>query len=104
MAVPRATVKVREGTHFAPSLIGVGRRFPEPQLTNLLRHPEKRMRDGGMPPVNVDDAHLQLLVSYLSGLNASATPGVHTAAGPRPLARQVVSLPLPRLLKHRGLR
>ena len=70
-----------EGTHFAPSLIGVGRRFPEPQLTNLLRHPEKRMRDGGMPPVNVDDAHLQLLVSYLSGLNASATPGVHTAAG-----------------------
>ena len=64
-----------EGTHFAPSLIGVGRRFPEPQLTNLLRHPEKRMRDGGMPPVNVDDAHLQLLVSYLSGLSSSATPG-----------------------------
>ena len=70
-----------EGTHFAPSLIGVGRRFPEPQLTNLLRHPEKRMRDGGMPPVNVDDAHLQLLVSYLSGLNSSAIPGVHSAAG-----------------------
>jgi ubiquinol-cytochrome c reductase cytochrome b subunit len=73
-----------EGTHFAPSLIGVGRRFPEPQLTNLLRHPEKRMRDGGMPPVNVDDAHLQLLVSYLSGLNSSATPGVHSVAGSSP--------------------
>ncbi len=70
-----------EGTHFAPSLIGVGHRFPEPQLTNLLRHPEKRMRDGGMPPVNVDDAHLQLLVLYLSGLSSSATPGGHPAAG-----------------------
>ena len=69
-----------EGTHFAPSLIGVGRRFPEPQLTNLLRHPEKRMRDGGMPPVNVDDAHLQLLVLYLSGLGSSTTQGVHPAA------------------------
>ena len=71
-----------EGTHFAPSLIGVGRRFPEPQLTNLLRHPEKRMRDGGMPPVNVDDAHLQLLVSYLSGLSSSTTPAAHSAVGP----------------------
>ncbi len=70
-----------EGTHFAPSLIGVGSRFPEPKLTNLLRHPEKRMRDGGMPPVNVDDAHLQMLVLYLSGLSSSATSGVHAAAG-----------------------
>jgi ubiquinol-cytochrome c reductase cytochrome b subunit len=77
-----------EGTRFAPSLIGVGRRFPEPQLTNLLRHPAKRMRDGGMPPVNVDDAHLQLLVAYLSGLSsnpagspATATQAAHPAAG-----------------------
>ncbi len=76
-----------EGTRFAPSLIGVGRRFPEPQLTNLLRHPAKRMRDGGMPPVNVDDAHLQLLVLYLSGLSSNpqgpvttASQGVHPAA------------------------
>jgi mono/diheme cytochrome c family protein len=29
------------------------------------------MRDGGMPAVNVDDEHLQLLVSYLSGLSAN---------------------------------
>ena len=77
-----------EGTRFAPSLIGVGRRFPEPQLTNLLRHPAKRMRDGGMPAVNVDDAHLQLLVLYLSGLSSNpqgsattASQGVHPAAG-----------------------
>jgi quinol-cytochrome oxidoreductase complex cytochrome b subunit/mono/diheme cytochrome c family protein len=77
-----------DGTHFAPSLIGVGRRFPESQLTNLLRHPAKRMRDGGMPPVNVDDAHLQLLVLYLSGLSSNpqgsattASQGVHPAAG-----------------------
>jgi ubiquinol-cytochrome c reductase cytochrome b subunit len=59
------------GTHFAPSLIGVGQRFPGPKLPNLLRHPEKRMSDGGMPAVNVDDAHLQLLVAYLSGLGST---------------------------------
>jgi hypothetical protein len=47
----------------------------------LVVHPEKRMRDGGMPPVNLDDAHLQLLVLYLSGLRSSATQGVHPAAG-----------------------
>ncbi len=73
------------GTHFAPSLIGVGQRFPGPQLPNLLRHPEKRMRDGGMPAVNVDDAHLQLLVSYLSSLGsnpAAASPGMQPAAPP----------------------
>ncbi len=73
------------GTHFAPSLIGVGQRFPGPQLPNLLRHPEKRMRDGGMPPVNVDDAHLQLLVTYLSGLGsnpAAPSPGMQPAGAP----------------------
>ncbi len=73
------------GTHFAPSLIGVGQRFPGSQLPNLLRHPEKRMRDGGMPAVNVDDAHLQLLVSYLSGLSsnpAAPSPGMQPAAAP----------------------
>jgi ubiquinol-cytochrome c reductase cytochrome b subunit len=73
------------GTHFAPSLIGVGQRYPGPRLSNLLRHPEKRMRDGGMPPVNVDDAHLQLLVSYLSGLSsnlAAPSAGLQPAAPP----------------------
>jgi ubiquinol-cytochrome c reductase cytochrome b subunit len=73
------------GTHFAPSLIGVGQRYPGPRLPNLLRHPEKRMRDGGMPPVNVDDAHLQLLVSYLSGLSsnpAAPSPGLQPAGPP----------------------
>jgi mono/diheme cytochrome c family protein len=38
-----------------------------------------------MPPVNVDDAHLQLLVSYLSGLSsnlAAPSAGLQPAAPP----------------------
>jgi ubiquinol-cytochrome c reductase cytochrome b subunit len=33
------------GTHFAPSLIGVGAKFPGDQLPNLLRHPTAKMRN-----------------------------------------------------------
>jgi mono/diheme cytochrome c family protein len=67
----------------------------------LLRHPEKRMSDGGMPAVNVDDAHLQLLVAYLSGLGstpagAAASPtAVPSAPGGVPSA--VAQAPRPPL-------
>ena len=46
------------GTHFAPSLIGVGSKFPGPALPNLLHHPTAKMRAGGMPTVKVNDAQL----------------------------------------------
>ena len=37
-------------------------------LAGLLRHPSNKMRDGGMPAINLPDASLQQLAAYLSSL------------------------------------
>jgi mono/diheme cytochrome c family protein len=65
-----------EGTHFAPSLIGVGKKFPGNALPTLLHHPTSKMRAGGMPTVKVNDAQLVQLVAFLSSLApaSAATP------------------------------
>ena len=64
-----------EGTHFAPSLIGVGKKFPGDALPTLLHNPTSKMRAGGMPVVKVNDAQLVQLVAFLSSLApGSATP------------------------------
>jgi ubiquinol-cytochrome c reductase cytochrome b subunit len=60
------------GTHFAPSLIDITKKYPPAQLTNLLHHPKPAMRAGGMPAVTVNDAQMKQLVAYLSGLGAAA--------------------------------
>ena len=60
--------KEAQGTHFAPSLIGITKKYPPAQLTDLLHHPKKEMRAGGMPAVTVNDAQMKQLVAYLSGL------------------------------------
>jgi mono/diheme cytochrome c family protein len=57
-----------QGTHFAPTLTGITKKYPPAQLTNLLHHPQKTMNDGGMPAVKVNEAQMQQLVAYLSGL------------------------------------
>jgi ubiquinol-cytochrome c reductase cytochrome b subunit len=57
-----------EGTHFAPSLIGVGMKFPGAALPTLLHNPTSKMRAGGMPVVKVNDAQLAQLVTFLSSL------------------------------------
>jgi mono/diheme cytochrome c family protein len=83
------------GTHFAPSLIGVGARFPGQQLPNLLRHPTSKMRNGGMPVPTVNDAQLRDLVAYLSGLSSApaanpvARAGASAGAVPTPGAPAV---------------
>ena len=106
-AVPRAMGRTPGGHPLLRRLSESAKKRPGPQLPNLLRHPEKRMRDGGMPAVNVDDAHLQLLVSYLSGLGsnpAAPSPGMQPAAAPSfPQTRQAgFLLRLPRLLRRRS--
>jgi ubiquinol-cytochrome c reductase cytochrome b subunit len=80
-----------EGTHFAPSLIGVGKKFPGNALPALLHHPTSKMRDGGMPIVKVNDAQMVQLVAFLSSLApaSAATPGAQanapaTASTPKP--------------------
>jgi ubiquinol-cytochrome c reductase cytochrome b subunit len=62
-----------EGTHFAPSLIGVGKKFPGNALPTLLHHPTSKMRAGGMPTVKVNDAQLVELVAFLASLAPAST-------------------------------
>jgi ubiquinol-cytochrome c reductase cytochrome b subunit len=73
-----------EGTHFAPSLIGVGKKFPGNALPTLLHHPTSKMRAGGMPTVKVNDAQLVQLVAFLSSLApaSAATPAAQDNASP----------------------
>ncbi len=69
------------GTRFAPSLVGITRKFPDGQVAGLLRHPTAAMRAGGMPTFNLTDTQIQQLVSYLSSLEpAAAAPGAAQAA------------------------
>ena len=72
--------KSAQGTHFAPSLIGITKKYPPAQLTNLLHHPKKAMRAGGMPAVTVNDAQMKELVAYLSNLGAAPAKGSAPAA------------------------
>jgi ubiquinol-cytochrome c reductase cytochrome b subunit len=101
-----------QGTHFAPSLIGVGEKFPGNALPTLLHHPTSKMRAGGMPTVKVNDAQLVQLVAFLSSLapasaaapaaqgNASSTPpatkpgSAPVGASQAPPAQQAVAVPL----------
>ena len=80
-----------EGTHFAPSLIGVGRKFPGAALPTLLHKPTSKMRAGGMPTVKVNDSQMVQLVAFLTGLApaSAATPSAKgndaaTAPAPKP--------------------
>ncbi len=91
-----------QGTHFAPTLIGITKKYPPAQLTNLLHHPKKQMRDGGMPPVTVNDAQMKQLVAYLSDLgtvpakeSSSAGQGTPSATGQptRPAASNATEAP-----------
>ncbi|HUY82568.1 MAG TPA: c-type cytochrome [Acidobacteriaceae bacterium] len=68
-----------QGTHFAPSLINITKKYPPAQLTNLLHHPKKAMRAGGMPPVTVNDAQMKQLVTYLSQLGSMPAKAPATA-------------------------
>lgn len=77
-----------EGTRFAPSLIGIAKKFPGDRLPYLLRHPTSKMRAGGMPTVALNEAQMRQLVEYLSSLEAApaslpvtqATSSVRTAS------------------------
>jgi ubiquinol-cytochrome c reductase cytochrome b subunit len=57
-----------QGSDAAPQLIGVGHKFSADQLAYLLHHRTAKMIEGGMPPVNLDEADTEALVAYLRGL------------------------------------
>ncbi len=62
------------GTHFAPALVRVSARFPGAALPNLLRHPDAKMKAGGMPPVTTNAADMKKLLSYLTSLDVAPSP------------------------------
>ena len=64
---------IGQGTHFAPTLVGIGGKYPGDKLPTLLQHPDSKMRAGGMPPVTINPAQMKQLVSYLSSLSITPT-------------------------------
>jgi ubiquinol-cytochrome c reductase cytochrome b subunit len=57
-----------EGTAGAPPLIGVGQKYSPDQLAYLLHHRTQKMIEGGMPPVDLNQADTEALVAYLRSL------------------------------------
>ncbi len=57
------------GTAAAGSLTGIGQRYTDPQLIELLRTPSSKMTDGGMTPVDLSRDDLEALVAYLRQLH-----------------------------------
>ena len=56
------------GTAMAPALIGVGQKYSADRLSFLLHHRTPEMIQGGMPPVNLNQADTDALVAYLRNL------------------------------------
>ena len=71
-----------QGTRFAPSLIGIAKKFPGDKLPALLHHPTSKMRAGGMPTVTLNDAQMRQLVTYLSGLELAPPAALDAQAKP----------------------
>ena len=95
-----------EGTHFAPALIGVRRKYSTAQLSALVRNPTQKMKDGGMPTIAVSDRQLSELVAYVASLSgAVAAPAAPPpGAVPNPAAAAAPAPPLsPEALRGREL-
>ena len=76
-----------QGTQFAPSLIGITKKYAGDKLPYLLHHPTSRMRAGGMPAVNLNDQQMHQLVTYLASLesaNQAPASGPPARAGHAP--------------------
>lgn len=74
------------GTRLAVSLIGVTHKYSQPQLIDLIRHPNAKMKAGGMPTFVFSDAQMAHLLDYLGSLQHRSTGAVaaHPAARPAP--------------------
>ena len=57
------------GTAAGPKLIGVASKLPGDKLQNVLTHPTKLMTAGGMTEVQLPDADMKALVSYLNDIH-----------------------------------
>jgi ubiquinol-cytochrome c reductase cytochrome b subunit len=57
-----------EGTAAAPALIGIGQKYSADHVAYLLHHRTAKMIQGGMPPVDLNQADTDALVAYLRSL------------------------------------
>lgn len=56
------------GTDAGPKLTGVGAKYDQPALLNILKNPTQKMRDGNMDPVELPDDQMNSLIAYLNSL------------------------------------
>ncbi len=56
------------GTAMAIKLIGIGQKLPPDQLADLIRHPNAKMKAGGMPAFPFSDEDMKALIAYLDSL------------------------------------
>ena len=52
----------------AMKLTGAVAQMPADELTNLLKHPNAQMTEGGMQPINISEDELKALVAYIKSL------------------------------------
>jgi ubiquinol-cytochrome c reductase cytochrome b subunit len=91
------------GTQFAPSLIGIAKKFPGDKLPALLHHPTSKMRAGGMPVFPLTDTQMTQLVAYLTSLepapasttNAQASVGTRASSAHAVAGAAVAAHPAP---------
>ena len=60
------------GTALAPSLVGITNKFSKDRLAALLHNPSPKMKDGGMPTIEVSPREMEALIAYLASLGPSA--------------------------------
>jgi len=56
------------GTSLAPSLAGIGSKFPPDKLAGIIRKPTPAMTAAGMPAFSLSDTQMKALVVYLDSL------------------------------------
>jgi ubiquinol-cytochrome c reductase cytochrome b subunit len=56
------------GTAIAPSLMGVGSKFPPYKLASIIRNPPPQIASAGMPSFDLSDSQMKALVDYLDSL------------------------------------
>jgi len=56
------------GTQGAPTLAGMPAKYPGGALTAILKNPTSKMTEGGMTPLDLPDADLAALVTYVNSV------------------------------------
>ena len=83
------------GTAQAPSLVGITAKYPLPQITELLHHPNAKMLAGHMPSFDMPTPEMAALFSYLGSLNTSGGSAPAGTTSEQPPTTAAGSAPAP---------